>query len=245
MSNDVAQYDEPDDGFDSSLNSGRLLKGLLLRWNDQAGWHDRDGIPPPNPLLLVAINDALQRWQDKKPTTITEKPLPDIEELNASIPVSEWEIGLDGKPRPPWQPLVIVYLVNLGTGEFLTFMSSTVGARMAYEALKEAVVTMRALRGARVMPMVNLATRPMKTKFGMKARPHFEIVGWRTPGDDARLVAPRQQQLAAPAPAALIAEKVGQPASAPAAKAAAQTVEAMGKVEPVTTEEFLNDELPW
>ena len=42
---------------------------------------------------------------------------------------------------------------------------------------------MRMVRGARVMPLVNLGERPMKTKFGMKTRSHFEIVDWKTPGD--------------------------------------------------------------
>jgi hypothetical protein len=64
---------------------------------------------------------------------------------------------------------VLVYFVNLATGEFHTFPSATVGAHIAYDALKEAVVTMRALRGTRVMPMVNLSERPFKTGFGIRA----------------------------------------------------------------------------
>ena len=34
---------------------------------------------------------------------------------------------------------------------------------------------MRALRGARVVPVVRLSHRPMKTSFGMKHRPEFEV----------------------------------------------------------------------
>ena len=46
-------------------------------------------------MLASAISEALQRWKDNKPIeTITVKPLPDINELNAAVPQSEWEPGL-------------------------------------------------------------------------------------------------------------------------------------------------------
>jgi hypothetical protein len=56
-------------------------------------WIDRDGLVPPQPLLGIACFEALQRWKDKKAETIRQKPLPDVDELNAAIPVSEWELG--------------------------------------------------------------------------------------------------------------------------------------------------------
>src|SRR5262245_56568828 len=93
--NDLVKHEpellDDDDGFGGSLTGGRLVKGSLLRWKDTDGWFDRDGITPPSPLLVVAITDALQRWKDKKPEVITDKPLPDPDGLNAAIPGSEWE----------------------------------------------------------------------------------------------------------------------------------------------------------
>jgi hypothetical protein len=260
MTTEVTEYnDGSDDGFGGSLNSSdRIIKGLLLKWNDTLHWHDRDGLQPPNPLLAIAVNEILQRWQGKQVSVITAKPLPDPDVLNSAIPVKEWEIGLDGKPRPPWQHVVVVYLVNLATGEVYTFMNSTVGAHMAYDHLKEAVIVMRQLRGTKPMPLVNLDERPMKTTFGMKTRPHFEIIGWKSPGDDnERLPAQSTPQLTGPAAAAAATPTPAPPAATPrelrphpipekpAVNLTADTLSHMAEVKPVSIEEELNDELPW
>jgi len=60
----------------------------------------------------VKVDEILRMWKEDSPTDITEKPLPDPETLNAQIPVSEWEEGVDGRPRPPWAHYVVVYLVD-------------------------------------------------------------------------------------------------------------------------------------
>jgi hypothetical protein len=118
--NELVRYEE-DDGFDSSLRSSdRLLRGTHARWTDAKGWHDRDGLPIPSPLLVVSVLTALQRWQNKVPEVITAKPLPNPDELNAAIPQSEWEIGLDGKPRPPWVTVLAVYMIDLRNGQLFT-----------------------------------------------------------------------------------------------------------------------------
>jgi hypothetical protein len=256
-----------DDGFGGSLNSGRLTKGVNVRWNESQGWQDRDGITPPSPQLVVGIREVLQRWKDNKPEVIDAKPLPDPDDLNAAIPIKEWEIGLDGQPRKPWAHTVVVYLVNLGTGEFYTYAGSTIGGRIANDFLRESVITMRMLRGARVMPLVNLGERPMKTKFGMKTRPSFEIIAWKTPGDRFALpTEPPTLQLpnaAAPPPAAEPTPTPTQatssaPQSLPPSKPqvkprpakppvnlAADTLAAMGGVKPVTAKEFIDDDIPW
>jgi hypothetical protein len=232
--NEVTQYD--DDGYSGSLTSGRLIKGQLLRWNESNGWFDRDGLQPPEILLAVALSEALQCWKGKKPVeTITAKPLPDVNDLNETVPKSEWELGLDGKPKPPRQHQVIVYLIDPASGGFFTYLNSTIGARIAVDQLREKVITMRALRGARVVPVVKLAHRPMKTAFGMKHRPEFEVVEWRHwGGDGGAIAAPRAPQLSGPA-------------STPTPKptTAEQTITGMGNVRPVTAKEFVDDEIPW
>ena len=116
-----------DDGFHGSLTSSRLTRGTIIRWNAQ-GWQDRDGLAPPSPLLVVAVNEVLQKWKDNKPEVITAKPLPDPDELNSTIPLTEWEADLNGQPRKPWAHTVVVYLIDPGAGGFFTFASSTIGA---------------------------------------------------------------------------------------------------------------------
>jgi hypothetical protein len=190
MSNEVTNHEPADDGFHGSLNSGRYDKGTIAKWSDTEHWRDRDGLPLPSPLLVIAINEVVRRWKDGKPEIIGTKPLPDPEALNAAIPVTEWEIGLDGKPAKPWNHTVYVYLVNLSTGELFTYSSHTMGAHIAYDQLREQVLIVRAIRGECVMPMVKPDEKPMKTKFGMNRRPHFEIVGWKAPGGDSNKVVP-------------------------------------------------------
>ena len=161
MTNDLTHEPEADDGFSNSSRSGRVGRGSYLRWNDTQGWRDRDGLPAPSPLLVVGVNEIVRRWKDGMAEDIIDKPLPNPEQLNAAIPVNEWEKGRDDKPRPPWAHNVVVYLVSLATGETYTYAAPTVGAHMAHDALKEAVITMRALRGTKCMPVVNQIDRRM------------------------------------------------------------------------------------
>src|SRR6478609_8096617 len=86
-----------DDGFStSSCSSGRGFD--FLRWKADSGWVDRDGVTAPSPMLAVKVDEILRMWKDDRPTDITTKPLPDPDTLNAQIPVSEWEEGVDGRP---------------------------------------------------------------------------------------------------------------------------------------------------
>jgi hypothetical protein len=243
-----------DDGYDGSFQSGRLIKGTFARWTDASNWHDRDGMPVPSPMLAITVIECLQRWSNKKADTITEKPLPDPESLNANIPQSEWEI-LNGKPQPPWKHAVGVYLIDPATGAIFTYLNSTTGAHMAVDALRESTVVMRTLRGARVAPLVNLRSRPWQTSHGMRMRPFFEIIDWRVPGDGGALSPTKQPpQIAGPAPTAPAAPAARatfstNPGPAPQTKStatvAAETVASMEPVKPVTMGEVLDDKIPW
>jgi hypothetical protein len=188
-------------------------------------------------LLVIAINEILRKWKEGKAEIINEKPLPDPAQLNSTIPIAEWELGIDNTPRPPWTHVVVVYLVNLATGELFTYTSATTGAHFAYDALNEAVITMRALRGTRVMPVVNLSERPMKTKYGMTRRPHFEIISWKTPGEDSTPAS--IQPISPQIPGPVIAHAETRSAPAPAASSVAEPRQA----KPKTPVNLVNDTL--
>jgi hypothetical protein len=150
-------------------------------------------------------------------------------------------------------------MVDLATGTPYTYASATIGARICFEQVQESVCIMRALRGAKVLPLVNLEQRPMKTQFGMKSRPHLQITDWRTPGGDGfdplpqpskpQLTEPTATQVpaptAAPAPATAAAPTAAPPpVSTPSAMPAAATLEATKAIKPVTMAEFVADEMP-
>jgi hypothetical protein len=263
MSQDLTPREpEDDDGFRGSLSSGLFRSSNYLRWTDANSWFDRDGLKPPSPLLVPAIDEALQKWKDNKQELIHDKPLPDIEQLNAAIPQSEWERGLDGNLRKPWEHVVIVLMVDPNTGRSFRYTAATRGAHIAYDDLKEAVIMTRALRGVSVIPAVNLSERPFKTNFGMRKRPHYEIIGWKTPGGDGQAVVakPATPQLSGPTTAAQAPPNPVPPTAAPSSTPAptsnpakpkppvqltGETLEAMGDVKPVTLREALDDEVPW
>jgi len=201
-----------DDGFDDGGFEDRLIKGSILRAVDGM-WSSRDGDDPPSALIALSTTEALQRWEDQKPAETIIKQggqaLPDVDALNAKIPKKKWEPGLDGAPRTPWVKRYVVYLLDPRDASLFTFLNSTAGARIAVRELKDKVSMMRALRGAHVVPLVELSAKPMKTQFGVKQRPFFKIIDWRNLSGET------------PAPQAI-----------------------GSSVEPVSTEEFLNDELP-
>jgi hypothetical protein len=204
-----------DDGFDDSGFDDRLIKGTILRAVDVIG-SARHSSALQSALIALSSTEALQRWENQKPAETVVKqggqPLPDVDALNAKVPKKRWEAGLDGNPRPPWVKQHIVYLLDPRDASLFTYLNSTAGARIAVRELKDKVAMMRKLRGANVVPLVELGGKPMKTGFGTKMRPYFHIADWRDLGGS---------QTAVPA-----IEHVG------------------NSVKTVTTEEFLNDELP-
>jgi hypothetical protein len=225
-------------------------------FNTTKGWIDRDGVTmSAGPYLVIGIDECLRRWKDNQAFYIHEKPLPDPKALNDAIPKSEWEMGLDNRPRPPWEHTVCVGLVDPETGETYSYMHGTAGAHYAYDELRERTIVMRELRGANVKPIVELSTKPMKTQYGQTTRPHFKIVGWKYSGGDPAIagnggspqltgpVAVTPPTTEAPTAAAAAAPKSGKPSINLGAKKDA--LDTLLDVEPVTSEEVLNDSIPW
>jgi hypothetical protein len=207
----------PGDGFEQARD-GRVIQGTLLKYTNEGKWPDK----PESSLLALACNTINQLWQNQKPVdTMVKKPgepLPSVDDLNAEIPKEQWEIGLDGKPRPPWQQQQVVYFLDPRTAAKYTYASGTIGARIAVEKLRDQVVWMRQLRGANVVPVVDLSNAPMKTRYGDRLRPSFVIKGW---------VALGEQQI----PVARIDDK-----SVPAG---------VTPITPPTMSEWLSDEIPF
>ena len=162
MSNELMRSD----GFNEPLDDNQVICGALVKCVD-GQWKTGDGISIPSGtrLLVLTTTSVVQCWRDQKPTeTIFKKaaePLPDVGELNAQIPVKEWELDLNGQPRPPWGLQMIVYLLDASTAEKFTFASGTIGAKRAVRELRDRVQTMRALRSENVVPVVELADKPM------------------------------------------------------------------------------------
>ena len=103
---------------------------------------------------------------------------------NSFADPSEWPDGLDGDPADPWKYAKFLYLLDPLSAEVFTFTSSTTGGRIGISDLTAQIQLMRNTRPAAV-PIVELQSRQMKTKFGMTPRPFFQVCGWRVKSEEA------------------------------------------------------------
>jgi hypothetical protein len=128
--------------------SDKVRRGVDAKFTDH--WHDRDGIDLPSPVLVVGTGTALERWEDKRPSYITAKPLPNPDDLNATIPKSQWETGLNGQPEPPWKKIYVFYFVDPISGSLYTYKNSTWGTQQMFDQLMEQMQVIRMLRRKRL-----------------------------------------------------------------------------------------------
>jgi hypothetical protein len=171
-----------------SYDSDNVEKGVSVKFTH--AWMTRDGVPlqVENPLLVlfpageISGFRYLRKWEPPPIETIARKPgaeLPDPDELNRQIPVETWAIGLDGKPREPWQRYFVLYLLDASTACLYTYANQTIGCRILVTGIEERTRWARALYGDDVMPLVRLADRPFPTKFGERRAPDLQVLGFR------------------------------------------------------------------
>jgi hypothetical protein len=161
---------------------------------------------------VVDTGVALQRWVDKLPEVITERPLPNVDALNDAIPKEQWPIGrFSGAAEPPWKPVWFAYLVRPTDATTLTFVNSTAGSRVAVQRLRERIKTMSALRGVPVRPIVKLGWAEMPSSFGPRPRPDFVVEDWRSFGGEqpAQLAPPTPEQIGKPVAEPTVSEEIG------------------------------------
>jgi hypothetical protein len=214
------EQEQEHDGFDDH-DEGASGLGPFEKFND--GEWTTGGVPSDPKRRLIAVNTEtfIRRWRDKRAEDIKTRPLPDIDDLNAAVPKSEWELDLNGLPREPYKLTYRVDFLDLDSGEHTNFISDTKGAKVGVARLKDRVAWMRKMRGGRgVVPQVTLGSAPFKTGFGMKKRPDFKVTAWFDLGNSG------PASVEAQAPKAL-------PPVAPT------------PVQPPSTEETLNDSLPF
>lgn len=170
MSNELVKADNFDDD--------RLIRGDLLKFHE-GKWN----VESEDKFLVLDMFEAIQRWENNKPAeTITAKPLPDVDELNAAVPKAEWEEGING-PKPPWQHQRGLYLVRPKDGATYTFITGSIGGRIAVQNIASRINTTRKLRGTSgLLPLVSLGSKPMQTRFGTRTRPEFNVEEWRLIG---------------------------------------------------------------
>jgi|SRR5215831_15137893 len=229
-----AGFEDDVEGTEQTESRG-VIRGVCVKFTNEATWVTSDGEELPLTLepIVVDIARVVQRWKDQRPIeTMVLAPgqkIPDIKALNAEVPQKEWEEGPDGKPRGPWQAQFIVYLLNQETMDRYTFPTGTTGGAIAVRDLVDRTVWMRRFRGPSVFPVVRLKDVFMRTRFGGRQRPHFEIVRWVKLGDDGTALPVADTPAALPSPH-LGPDVVRDPAL---------------QVKPVTASEAVDDEIAY
>jgi hypothetical protein len=183
------------------------ISGTVIKYDaaKPEHWNRSDGGKIASRYLGVSIRALVQKWIDGKPTEpiiITpDEPAPDVAALNAAAPKSEWRTGPDGNLVGPWQAQIAIEFLEQKSKELLTFVSSSTGGRIAARELEKQTALERRFGNPRALPVVEFSERTMRTKFGPRLRPHFEVVDWYGDRGSAPQIG-RDGAKALPAPAA-------------------------------------------
>lgn len=176
-------------GYSDDENPLRIIQGSMLKFGNDGIWSDRStnaAFPPDRELIVADLQRVSEKWVNKEriETRLIPpgQPMPDIDELNAACPKSEWGVDLNNSPRGPWQNSTILYLIELSSMEKFRFQTGTIGGSIAVGEIVDKTKMMRRFRGVNVYPVVRLRSKVMKTKFGPRPRPHFEVQRWITLG---------------------------------------------------------------
>jgi hypothetical protein len=185
--------------------AGRVIQGAIIKFTNDAKWVAADGaeLAPNRELIAVDITRLVQKWKDRLPVeTIILEPgqrFPDVKKMNEETPQSEWEKGLDGQLRGPYQKQQILYLLDPVTLDRFCWPTSTVGGDKALRELVDKTKWMRTLCGGQVYPVITLSDTFMPTQYGGRQRPHFIVPRWVSLGSGKpALVAPPSETVAEP-----------------------------------------------
>ena len=186
------------DGFDieETNPSNGLIIGRILKFKDGAYSVDKTPFPSGGSYLLRNVIFAWVHWDDGKPiehriTNLNERH-PEVDEM-PDRDQEEWPAGFNGEPSDPWKDTRYLQLICRKTGADYTFITDTNGGHRAIGDLKGQIRNVRAVTPG-AMPIVGLGATQMKTKYGMKPRPQFDILGWV----DRQQSEPTQLMLLAP-----------------------------------------------
>jgi hypothetical protein len=196
---------------DDERTSENAIQGQRVRFTNEGTWLLMDETPLTKKLVAANVRRCVTKWglnnkPEKTRFLAPGEPIPDIKGLNEAAPKSEWKDGPNGQPQGPYQAQTLVYLIDLIGLDKYTYASGTIGGGIAVRELIDKILWLRRFRGNNAYPLVQLANRFMKTKWGGRPRPHFEIMEWiildpasgMIPTDDPRQLPSPQQPAEVP-----------------------------------------------
>jgi hypothetical protein len=160
-------------------------------------WFFRKGAPlPKNSWIVAGLRQEIIEWGADKKIVQRIVKTPGIpfektaDELNAEVPRDLWPENPYGDPKGPFVLTFVILMLHLETGTRIIFSNSTFGHKQCYADIRGAIKSTRKWRGPNVVPVVELSSTPMPTRYGTKSRPHLEVKDWITPSGPATPIAP-------------------------------------------------------
>jgi hypothetical protein len=155
---------------------GTMLKFVKGRW--MIG----DDEVPAGTEFVVHIDHLVRGWirfEDKKVVERIlvrrgdKQRLPDRDDLSYASE-NDWPRDSKGKPRNPWAKQFFVPLLTVNDGKLVTFVTGSVGGRIAVGKLCDAFLSTERKR-----PIIKLDIGSFKSKeYGEVDSPAFQIVGY-------------------------------------------------------------------
>jgi hypothetical protein len=152
----------------------------FLKSDNSDNWSQNGAPADSGPYLPINYRFVLQRWCDGRVIDTKDDANEfDVDELNKKIPKKEWEPdGYNaGELRPPWQRAKQLILMNLRTGEQVIYSASNTRCIIAVTRLIDQVRSKNFMLGRTAAPVVELASAPFNTQYGMQKRGDFKAIG--------------------------------------------------------------------
>jgi hypothetical protein len=159
----------------------------FIKFSAQGEWMLNDEeLPQEREYMVAGVKRSCVRWpQESGPPeeTILLEPgqkWPDTDEWNAAIPKDEWRTDAGGNPKGPWERTYTILLMDVDSMDRFRFATATIGGGIAIRDIATKIANKRKFSAVEVLAVVRLSTMHMKTKFGGRDRPHFEVIKWIT-----------------------------------------------------------------
>lgn len=165
------------------------MRGSPITYNAVDGnyWRDRVDVVNGEKLVVLACRRGYQYWplDGSAPQLLLDEPGAPHPERSVfgDQDKSKWRNGPNG-PSDPYVDIWALFCANRDTGAESTFITQTAGGFMAVEILVEDIRKQRR-REPEAYPLVRLEDTKFPTRYGLKDRPHFAIVGWVFRGGDS------------------------------------------------------------
>jgi len=183
----------------------------FVKSNNNGNWSQNSAPADSGPYLPLNYRHILQRWQNSRIIDVKDAAEFDLDELNKAVPKEEWEPGYSpGELRPPWQRAKQLVLMNLRTGEQVIYSATNTRSIIAVTRLIDQVRSKNLMFGRTAAPVVELASAPFNTQYGMQKRGDFKVMGrWLDlSGADQTLSGPSLKALPEPTLAQELNDKI-------------------------------------